>query len=196
MRKSWYFILLVIFVLWAALLVWKEEYDAHSTTKKELVALKEKLKAPDFVCKIGMMGTSEINGYPVITVGGLIQNVEGAQSGINYWQMFIEYPKGQKIIGEALVATAKDINVSVSHGRNTFILKHDEYWPHSSLKPIVSGEGLEGWFRSVFPKFDLDEARKQKAKVIIEFKSVVGDKSYQCDAGGIPLGIRVPPGIK
>jgi hypothetical protein len=181
---DWIFILIGIgCIFWAGFAAWQDK-------NLDLIALKEKLKAPEFDGKINVTLIGKMNGHPLVVVGGLIWNSVGSQSGAIDWKMTIEFPDGKKIKGETPFITGKDQTVSLED--YDFIFPTERYWPEISTHPIVGGAVLQGWFWSSFPGLDINEAVSKKASVAIEFTDVVAQKKHVLMTKLENLGVHPP----
>ncbi len=134
-------------------------------------------EVPEFDFKFGAIYSGHINRQPLITIGGLAINRTGPQSALTDWKMIVEFPSGKKIVGEIPMINAKDITIPMSSISSIpdlqFTFRADAYLPRASHNPIIAGGTLEGWLLSIFPNLDFQEAREQRASIVIEFQDVV-----------------------
>lgn len=178
---DWVFICVGILCLfWSGYAAWQDK-------NKALIALQEKLKAPEFGGELGMVATgSNITGRNIVVVSGVVTNPLGPPSGIINWTMTIKFSNGMAIKGEIPLVSGKDISIPLEGTKESIILPAKNYWPENSTQPIPAGGVLIGWLWSSFSNLDLEEAYEKKAVVVVEFKDAVAQKEHKLT---IPLVI-------
>ena len=102
MNKKWYALLfIVLFILGASFMVWKDKNN-------QLIVLQSKLKAPQFggeLHDIHAITNDYIKDSVTIIVGGEITNPFGPPSAITNWQMTIKLPDGTYYCGSSFTIT-------------------------------------------------------------------------------------------
>jgi hypothetical protein len=140
-------------LLWAGYLTWQDK-------NKELIALQERLKSPEFGGNIGGVNsviTSE--GIAVVFLNGVITNPVGPPSGIINWRVYLEFYDGRIIEGAIPPATGKDVRVPLKGQIDkAFIFPAAFYWPEQAGRPILPGGSCAGWIMATFGNLNWDQA--------------------------------------
>jgi hypothetical protein len=143
---------------------------------------RETLNSPKFLCDLYVLpGNLKLDGQSLIIVVGTIQNPTGPSSAIVGWKMTVEFPDGNKIVGDPQPINKNDYDIPISSMKNAkLILRVNEFWPITTLNPIIKGGVSRGWFWSTFKKLDLKEVYNKKAVIVVAFKDVVSSRNYTC----------------
>ncbi len=89
-------------------------YQAWEEKNKQYIALKELLESSDISLQMNSFSSGQdADGQPVFFVGGLLYNKGGRPSGLINWNIAIEFPNGDKIMGAMPPAPYKDLTVTL-----------------------------------------------------------------------------------
>ena len=182
---DWLFICVgLICLFWAGYATWNDKNQA-------LIALQERLKAPELGGNFDIATGFSEKGHRFIFVNGLITNPLGPPTAITNWEMNVEYPDGHIVKGEAPITSGEDLKIPLVGQNGSFLLLAKNYWPDKSVNPIPAGGSVDGWFWSTFDNLDIDDAYKKKASVILQFNDIVSNKKHRLSRP-LEKGIHLP----
>ena len=169
-------------------------YQAWEEKNKQYIALKELLESSDISLQMNSFSSGQdADGQPVFFVGGLLYNKGGRPSGLINWNIAIEFPNGDKIMGAMPPAPYKDLTVTLPGSPpHDIVFRANEFWPTVSQNPIIGGGALGGWCWGKFFNLNMSEAYEKKALIIIEYTNIVTGKTHQFKRALGASGIHVP----
>ena len=138
------------------------------------------LKSPNLRGEIITTYTNYFNGQAFVLVVVQLSNPTGPPSGLIKWNMAVEFPNGKKMLGTApLKGGEEDLRVPGPIKGKRMVLPEKNYLPKICQSPIIAGSAVEGWFYSIFPGLNLEDAYKEHALIIIEAQDIVGNKKHK-----------------
>jgi hypothetical protein len=159
-------------VFCCAFLAWNDQH-------KQLVALKDSLKAPEMKGVIesawwGQWGrqTSNARIATVVVVDFKVTHKRGVPSGAINWKMDLVFPKGT-VHGDFPLLPVKDIVMSLRGRSETITLMLPQYLPTITEKAMAPGDTADGWFRAVFYDVAKERIGKESPEISISFEDAV-----------------------
>ncbi len=169
---DWIFICIgLIFLFFAGYAAWNDKNNA-------LLALQKRLATPQLGGRLNSVAYGDMNGEPLIVVGGIFTNPLGPPTAIVRWTIRIEFPNGEIIEGKIPLLPKDEINKIIGQTQFMLSLKHDSSWMAKGETPIPIGGTLSGWLWGIFCNLDFNDAFNNQALIVVEAEDAVAGAKH------------------
>lgn len=181
MPKNWYVLIFVIlFILSASFIVWKDEHQKTSILEQELATEKERSK-PNFHIEAGVSYVSpagKTNESSIVVVIGIIKNT-GAPSIASNFLVSVNV-KGVTTVGQ-FFPFGENIVIPALNSAPQITLHRDDYLVKKGMQqPIPTGGAVQGFLIVLVPNVKPAEILDVGSRISLSLKDASG-RSYSVD---------------